>query len=408
MSLCFLSLMRLAMLVGGLQAYWATQSLTTPSPPRSGEMELAVVPVPCLRVTPAPVAVDPNPRAMHTRSLPMPRELAEPPQAYAVRVLQINTDESSMQWPTQILLPGKEAHIGFEMEVNHGWMMTTRVQPSEKSQQVKLHLLVTHLTGEDTPLIYKGTLECKLGAAHLTVLRESSGKHLLPIRVQVDASKPEAAVVQQPVQAVPGPIPAERPSKASAVPLKAPTPLGPAKPPVAFAPASLPVAFAFVAAPLPKTVTLKIENGETKLDFRSPDLRTSARQLTLELPVGSIEVQAGKGHIQVQGLDFTARATKLEILGDCLKLIGEAQLHCERLGRGAEVKADTLTVRLNRGGFAELVTVPPLMPPARLWPLVRPGVGIAVPATMPACPGAICPPDCCPGGICRPQEMPNP
>ena len=70
-------------------------------------------------------------------------------------------------------------------------------------------------------------------------------------------------------------------------------------------------------------------------------------------------------------------------------------MSCDSIGPGAELKANGLTVRLNRGGFGELV---PMKPMATPMPVM--GVRINTPATMPACPGGVCPPDCCPGGLC--------
>jgi hypothetical protein len=113
--------------------------------------------------------------------------------------------------------------------------------------------------------------------------------------------------------------------------------------------------------------------------------------MTLDLPGGSVKLTAAKDHIVIQGPDFVGRATKLETVGDCLKLVGEVQMTCERIGPGAEVKAEALTVRLGKSGFAELV------------PCVRE----VVPPLMPGPPGSVYPPVGCPeGGCTKPNAQP--
>jgi hypothetical protein len=453
MSYCFLGLLRFLMVVGGLQAYFAEHRTddqpglpptiqAVPAPPVQQRVVMepalgcplidrltrnqgiplqpqvayptpvAPCPVPrcpvpaCTGAMPAPVAVRPvtlpTTPTVAACTLPMPREVVEPASVYLVKVRHINHDKSSMEWPRQVVTPGKPSNIGIGHEMQ-GWMMTTLVQPSEKCEHVKVHLLLTQLTGEATPRIYKGVLDCKVGANSLTAMKESGGTHPLAISVCVEKHQPSVIARPVPIQPAFTPV---GPGLVSAMPVingrvfANPVPNCPAAgagacPGVCPCPAIPTLGYAFVPAPMPKTVTLKIEDGVTKLAFRSADLKTAAAEMTLELPGGSVKLKAAKGHIVVQGQDFAGRATKLEMVGDCLKLIGEAQLTCDRIGPGAEVKAEALTVRMGRGGFAELVPVQPVMPP-----LMVPGVRIAVPATMPARPGSVCPPDCCPGGMC--------
>ncbi|MFQ3592850.1 MAG: hypothetical protein SNJ82_06620, partial [Gemmataceae bacterium] len=307
MVLCFLGLLRLTLLVGGLQAYFTAHRLTPAEPvPTPLAAPAGLVPhspvagcpaARCAADTPHLLAVGQAMPPAAVRTLPMPREVVEAQAStYTVRILHGHGGESFLQWPNQIVTPGKPSHVGFDIDVTDGWMMTTLLQESEKEEHMKVHLLVTHLTGEETPRIYKGTLECKLGVAHLSVLRESTAKHLLPIRVHVEKCHPGPSAV--PPLAMPAPMP------------------GPIVQPI---PAMQPlptVAMAFVPAVHRKTVSLKIENGETKLAFRSSDLRTCASEMTLEFPAGTVHVKAAKSFIAVQGNDFTARANKLEILGD--------------------------------------------------------------------------------------------
>jgi hypothetical protein len=342
--------------------------------------------------------------------LPMPTPVVEPvaqtTSVYTVKLRQTGQRDQTVQWPVVVLSCGSAAHCAIESKNNQGWMMSTKVQPSDKPEHVKVQLLLTHLTGEDTPRIYKGTLECKVGADNLTAMREASGTQPLAVSVCIEKAKttpaPSAVSVARPAVVAMPQFTHVAPGYYSAMPvLTAPVPARP----VPLTPACPAMAcpgqgFTFSSAdlmppPVVKTVTLKIEDGVTKLSYRSPEMRTATQELTFDLPGGSVTLKAARGHIAIQGKDFTARATKVELVGDRLQLTGEVQMSCDSIGPGAELTANGLTVRLNRGGFGELV---PMKPMATPMPVM--GERINTPATMPACPGGVCPPDCCPGGMC--------
>ena len=430
MSFCFLSLLRLALVLGGMQSYLAERAVEKPCPGAPKIVQAYAPPMHPNQMPPLPHYPVPHCPVPHCTGaypttnvlrpavvasakptlLPMPTPVvgpvAETTSVYTVKLRQTGQRDQTVQWPVVVLSCGSAAHCAIESKNNQGWMMSTKVQPGEKPEHVKVQLLLTHLTGEDTPRIYKGTLECKVGADNLTAMREASGTQPLAVSVCVEKAKtttaPPAVSVTRPAVVTTPSFTQVAPGCYSAMPvLTAPVPARP----VPLTPACPAMAcpgqgFAFSCAtlmpnPMVKTVTLKIEDGVTKLSYRSPEMRTATQELTFDVPGGSVTLKAARGHIAIQGKDFTARATKVEIVGDRLQLTGEVQMSCDSIGPGAELKANGLTVRLNRGGFGELV---PMKPMATPMPVM--GVRINTPATMPACPGGVCPPDCCPGGLC--------
>jgi hypothetical protein len=329
----------------------------------------------------------------------MRKEVAAPEVTYSVQITQINQDKSSIHWPRQKIALGKES-ICFVDKDDQLWMVIALLYGDRLRDYVMVSLLIKQVGEKGVPSSYIGKVRCKLGANNLTVLREVSGEGRLQAKVIVeeirpieihplfaDASKPAATPV------APG-----APGLLSVVPVPScPTdstspPSGqPLAPPVQDV-VRLPVPTLgsnFSWTPMPKRVTLRIEDGKPKL--ASTNLPDSASEMTLDLPGGSVKLTAAKDHIVIQGPDFVGRATKLETVGDCLKLVGEVQMTCERIGPGAEVKAEALTVRLGKSGFAELV------------PCVRE----VVPPLMPGPPGSVYPPVGCPeGGCTKPNAQP--
>ena len=402
MSLCFLGLLRFLMVVGGLQAFFSEHLVADkPCPPPGlqllGGSELSHAGSDPTGPT-APGVDRPGPvfAATRTSTFPMRKVVAAPEVTYSVQMTQINQDKSSIHWPRQKIALGKDA-ICFVDKNDQLWTVVALLYGDRSRDYVNVSLLVKQVGEKGVPSSYIGQVRCKLGANNSTLLREVSGEGRLQVKVIVeeirpfeihplfaDAPKPAATPVA--------------PGVLSAVPV--PNCLTDSTSPPSGQPLALPVQDVvrlpvptlgsnFSPTPMPKMVTLKIEDGKPKLAYTGGS--DPAPEMTLDLPGGSVKLTASRDHIVIKGPDFVGRATKLEMVGDYLKLIGEAQMTCERIGPGAEVKAEALTVRLGSGGFAELV------------PCVRK----VVPPLMPGPPGSVFPPVGCSQGECtKPNAQP--
>jgi hypothetical protein len=376
----------MALVLGGLQTYIAERVVVDEPLPECPAQR-------CTGACPHPAVATPTPT---------------PTAPYTLVVRQTGRRDQTVTWPHFPFGEGARLQALQQAE-SRPWYISAQMREASKDQ-VKVHLeLKTVCPNTKEMTVYKGAFDCKVGVCHLTALTEKTGTEPLAVSVCVKQAedKPTRSVV------------AVAPTVTPRVPMPAPTPIAPVWNPIGDplvvngkpvlpnpVPMPMPVpavpphaVFAFAMREPMKTITLKIEDGETKLSYQSPDLKTASSQLTLDLPHGSLNLKAAKGHIVVKGQDFTAQATKVQLVGDRVQLVGEVSLRSDKIGPGAEVKADSLTVRMQNGGFAELVPVRPGMG--------MPSIPVNTPATMPPCtPGGVCPPDCCPGGMC-PVPLPG-